>query len=273
MGLFSGIGEMVKGAWNAVKRVFGGGNNNSSYNGGGGSYSSYSNSNENSTTTYEPDKVKIAQIEADTQLKLAGMEKERIELMKNARLEMLEYETKSQMAIVQAQMLGFDSMAQSIIKMQDTLNEVAEKRLLIIEKGALPIIKDIENFYDELGQKIQEDADRYNTEKLPKLLEMLEKYEPESAPYQLYYKRIMDDMESQQMHTTMHLQGVLQRQQQVIDGFMESKKQIIDQTGQITQGILENVMQQQAQLLASPVNTSPALMASEQMALPEKVKQ
>ena len=110
-----------------VKSLFGGGSS-----GGGGS---------RSTTTYEPDKVKVAQIEADTKIRLANMETERIEVMKQARLDILEYETQSQIALEQAKAQGLGAMAQMIIAMQDKLNEIAEKRLQIIEKGSIPVLK------------------------------------------------------------------------------------------------------------------------------------
>ncbi|MBZ9637830.1 hypothetical protein, partial [Clostridium sp. FP1] len=147
MGLLGTIGG-------TIKSIFGGGTS-----GGGRSTSS---------TSSEPDKVKVAEIEADTNLSLAGMESERIVLMKNARLELLEFETQSNIALEQAKGLNF--MAQTIIAMQDRLTEVAEKRLQIIEKGSLQIIREIDSFYDELGDKIKADDDIYNTDKLPQLL-------------------------------------------------------------------------------------------------------
>ena len=67
------------------------------------------------------------------------MENDRIELMKQARLDILQYETESQIALEQAKAQGLAVMAQTIIAMQDKLNEVAEKRLLIIEKGSLQV--------------------------------------------------------------------------------------------------------------------------------------
>ena len=103
----------------AIKNFFGGGSS------GGGSRST-------SNTTYEPDKVKLAEIEADTKIRLANMENERIELMKQARLDILQFETESQIALEQARAQGLAVMAQTIITMQDKLNEVAEKRILII---------------------------------------------------------------------------------------------------------------------------------------------
>ncbi len=221
----------------AIKSLFGGGSS-----GGGGS---------RSTTTYEPDKVKVAEIEADTKIRLAHMETDRIEIMKQARLDILQFETESQIALEQAKAQGLTVMAQTILTLQEKLNEVAEKRLLIIEKGSLQVIKDIENFYDELGTKIQEDDDRYNTEKLPELLSILEKYEEGSPSHKIYMKRIEEDMSLQAKHYAHQIEAISQRQSQIIDGFLHSKEKILEQTGQITAGMLETI---QAQTLALDMN-------------------
>ena len=236
MGFFGKLGG-------ALKSLFGGGNS------GGGS---------RSTTTYEPDKVRVAEIEADTKIRLANMENDRIELMKQARLDILQYETESKIALEQARAQGLAVMAQTIMVMQEKLNEVAEKRLLIIEKGSLQVIKDIENFYDELGTKIQEDDDRYNTEKLPELLSILEKYEEGSPSHKIYMKRIEEDMAMQAKHYTMQIEAISQRQSQIIDGFLQSKEKILEQTGQITAGMLETIQKQTLALDTSMESTGKA---------------
>lgn len=254
VGLFGSIGGFVKG-------LFGGKS--------GGSRST-------SSTTYEPDKVKVAEIEADTKIRLAGMENERIELMKQARLDILQYETESQIALEQAKAQGLAVMAQTIVAMQDKLNEVAEKRLLIIEKGSLQVIKDIENFYDELGTKIQEDDDRYNTEKLPELLSILERYETGTPAHSLYMKRIEEDMALQAKHCTMQLDAISNRQKQIIDGFLASKERIIEQTGQITAGMLEAIQRQTLALGGVEDNNqeenTKVLSTTKTLALEEKLK-
>lgn len=227
MGLFSKVGGFLKG-------LFGGGSS-----GGGGS---------RSTTTYEPDKVKVAQIEADTKIRLANMETERIEIMKQARMDILEYETQCQVALEQAKAQGLNAMAQMIITMQDKLNEVAEKRLQIIEKGSIQIIKEIETFYDEIGDKIQADNDKYNREKLPALLDILNQYEPGTVAFEIYSQQIQDDRKMQQQHYMKQIEAVSERQSMVISGFISSKEKIIEQTGQITQGMLDSVQAQVLQL-------------------------
>lgn len=226
MGLFSRVGD----AWNALM-----GRGSSS---GGGGRTSTTTTN---TYNYEPDKVKVAEIEADTRLRLADREIERIELMKNARLDMLEFECKSNMALEEAKAKGLNHMVLTILAMQEKLNEVAEKRLAIIENGSLQIIKEIEGFYDELGDKIKADDDVYNTDKLPNLLSLLEKYEIGTPSHDLYRKRIEDDMMLQAKHYTMQVDAISKRQSQIIAGILQSKDRIVEQTGQITAKILEDM--------------------------------
>ena len=224
MGFFGRLGDAWNGFWGSGGKSNGGGRTSTA-----------------NTYTYEPDKVKVAEIEADIRLRLADKENERIELMKNARLDMLEFEYKSNMALEEAKAKGLNYIAQSIVAMQEKLNDVAEKRLSIIEKGSLQIIKEIEGFYDELGDKIKADDDVYNTDKLPQLLSLLEKYEIGTPSHDLYRKRIEDDMALQAQHYTMQIDSISKRQSQIIDGFLQSKERIVEQTGQITASILENI--------------------------------
>lgn len=249
MGFFSAIGSFISG-------IFGGGGSS-----GGGS---------RSTTTYEPDKVKVAEIEADTKIRLAKMETERIEIMKQARLDILESETRSRIALEQAKAQGLGVMAQMIIAMQDKLNEVAEKRLLIIEKGSMQIVREIETFYNEIGDKIQAENDRYNREKLPALLEILQQYEPGTAQHEIYMQQIQDDRRMQQRHYIKQMDAVMNRQNTVISGFISGKEKIIEQTGQITKGMLDSV-QAQVMQLGTDALTAAALpsKAEETLALPK----
>ena len=225
-----------------------------------------------SSTTYEPDKVKVAEIERDTKLRLANMENERIELMKQARLDILEYETQSNIALEKARAQGLAVMAQTIINMQDKLNEIAEKRLLIIEKGSMQVVREIETFYDELGTKLQEDNSMYNTEKLPELLSILGRYEEGTPSYKLYYKRIEEDQAMQVQYYTRQFDAIMARQSQVINGFLSSKDKIIEQTGQITAGMLDSIQKQTLALQDSTRidDTAPAaLPGSDRPALPQ----
>ena len=237
----------------------------------GGSKSS-GGSRSTSSTVYEPDKVKVAQIEAYTKIRLATMEAERIEAMKQARLDILEYETQCNIALEQAKVQGFTAMAETILALQEKLNVVAQQRLEIIEKGSLPIIREIESFYEEMGDRIQKNNEEYNLKKLPALLEILRQYDPNSIEYDIYRQQINDDRKLQQQYYIKQIDAVANRQSQVIAGFISSKEKIVEQTGHITKGFLETMQNQTLQLSSSHSETSPAQLPyteNKPLALPD----
>lgn len=215
------------GIWSTIKSWFGG---------------SSSGSRTTTNYNYEPDKVKIAQIEAEAKIRLAEMETERVELIKQAQMELLRDEAEAKILVEEAKAKGFTVMAQTIIAMQEQLTQITNNRIEIIERASLPIIKDIENMYKELNDRIVADNDKYNTEKLPNLLSILEKY-PEGTPaHKLYSQQIQNDMNAQMKHHDMQLKSLEIRQQQIISGFINSKDKILEQTGNLTQNIITNLI-------------------------------
>ena len=227
-----------------VKGLFGG-------NRGGGTRST---SNTNTTYNYEPDKVKIAEIEANAQIRLAELDKDRVELIKNSQIELLEFNTNCEIAIREANARSLNSMAQSIANLQTQLNEITAKRLEIIEKGSISIVKEIEGFYKELENQIDQDDYKYSAEKMPKLLELLNQYEEGSTAYKLYAKRIQDDMQKQLEHYSLQIESVRKRQDQVMESFLKSKDTILEQTNNMTQVLIDTLKDQMKQnnQLSSP---------------------
>lgn len=215
------------GWWSTIKSWFGG---------------SSSGSRTTTNYNYEPDKVKIAQIEAEAKIRLSEMETERVELIKQAQMELLRDEAEAKILVEEAKAKGFTVMAQTIIAMQEQLTQITNNRIEIIERASLPIVKDIENMYKELNDRIVTDNDKYNTEKLPNLLSILEKY-PEGTPaHKLYFQQIQNDMNAQMKHHDMQLKSLEIRQQQIISGFINSKDKILEQTGNLTQNIITNLI-------------------------------
>ena len=219
------------GLWGSIKSFFG--------------FGSSSRSSSSYNYNYEPDKVKIAEIERDTKLKLADKEKERIELMRDAQLELLKAQTMSQMAIDKARVEGMTAMANQLVILQEKMLDVAKKRIAIIEEGSLPIIREIENFYDEVGNKISVNNDDYNTKKLPQLLGILRQYEAGSPEHEIFSAQIRTDMERQGKFIEQQMMRVSERQNLVLQSFLSSKEKIIEQTGQITRSVAESYLKRQ----------------------------
>ncbi|MBM7652499.1 lecithin retinol acyltransferase family protein [Neobacillus cucumis] len=228
MGLFGRLGD----AWNALW-----GNGNSGRSGSSGRNSTAT----THTYTYEPDKVKIAEIEADTKIRLVNKENERIELMKNAHLDILEFELKSNMAIEEAKARGFNHMAQTFVAMQEKIKEISEKRLILIQSASMQIVKDMETFYQELTERVNAENAKYTTDKFPMLLSLLEQYEPGTAAHELYQKRIQDDMALQVKHSYLQIESIMKRQEEIVNSLLKDRETIIQQNGQITVGLLQNL--------------------------------
>lgn len=193
-------------------------------------------------TTYEPDKVKIAEIESETKIRLGNMEKDRIKLSTDAQIEIMEQEYQFKVAIEEAKALGFNNIAITIVGMQEKLNEIAQKRIEIIENGSLQIVREVEDFYLELKEKVTEDSQRYSEEKLPKLLDILEKYNSESPAYKLFYRRVEDDMDSQLRSFNKQIDAISDRQSKVMDSLLTSKQKIFEQTSQITNNLIDKMI-------------------------------
>ena len=247
MGIFGKIGEWIGGLF--------GGSSSSSRN--------RSTTNYNHTYTYEPDKVRIAEIERDTKLRIADKEIERIELERDAQIDLLKAQTLSQIAIEKARADGAVAIANQLVVLQEKMLDVARKRIAIIEEGSLPIVREIENFYSEVGDKISAHADEYNTKKLPQLLSILRQYEKGSPEHEIFSAQINDDRARQGKFIEQQMQRIAERQNLVLQSFLSSKEKIIEQTGQLTQNVAEKFL---SQGLAS----LPALPASETKFLPPK---
>lgn len=215
------------GIWSTIKSWFGG---------------SSSGSRTTTNYNYEPDKVKIAQIEAETKIRLSEMETERVELIKQAQMELLRDEAEAKILVEEAKAKGFTVMAQTIMAMQEQLTQITNNRIEIIERASLPIVKDIENMYKELTDRIVADNDKYNTEKLPNLLSILEKYPEGTSAHKLYLEQIQDDKKAQLECYHMQLEALKNRQQQIINSFINSRDKILEQTGNLTQNIITNLI-------------------------------
>ena len=164
-------------------------------------------------------------------------DEERIRLMKEAQLEIINAQKESQIAIEEARVRGLDAIAAQLVALQDKMLDVAQKRLMIIEEGSMPIVREIEAFYNEVGQRIEADNDDYNMKKLPQLLEILERYDEGTSQHRIYATQIGNDIERHNQFISQQLEQVLARQNMVMQSFLSSKERIIEQTGELTRAI------------------------------------
>lgn len=226
-GIFGSIGNMVSDAVSYVGgKIFGdgtykGGNDNyrdsdrDNYRSGGGS---------SSNTLYEPDKVKVAEIESAAKLKLAGAENDRIVLWKETQMELAEFNAKMEAAMIEVRARGFDAMQQALMGMLKEVNVVAEERLVLIENASIAQIKQVENLYAELDRDIKND--NFMTEKVPQLMQILREF-PEGSDMRDSYRKGIDlEIAAQIQFKAQQIQQLETRRKSVLDSVAASKQLI-----------------------------------------------
>lgn len=213
MGFFSTLGSLASSAASAIGGFFGGGSSDS---GGGrdrGGYSSSETYHSSKITNYDPDKVKVAELE-----------NERIGLVKEAQLELMEFNAKMEAAMIQARCLGFQAMQQAMMGMLKEVNSLAEERLVLLEKGNLQHIQQVEAMYAELKMDVQQDDFLQN--KVPQLLNLASQFPEGSDMRQTFMKGIDQEMATHFNFKTNQLNKLNERCQTVVDSVIASKAQM-----------------------------------------------
>jgi len=213
MGFLSVFGSLVSSAVSAVGSVFGG---------GGSSVSHNSSSTSNTQTVYEPDRVKVAELESS-----------RMDKAIEAQKEIMQMNNDMQLCIMEAHQKGFVQSTQILKDMMRSLNEIAQERLMLIENGHFEIVEKIEKLYLGLEQEIREDNNDFNMDKLPQMLEVLSQFEAESAPAKLYEKSIDKQIELNGTFFTQKLAALHGRQKIMVASAIKSKEQVLEQSSQI----------------------------------------
>jgi len=211
MGFWSWAADTVS---SVVGSVFGSDTSSS------GQHSSSHRSDE--TTMYEPDKVKVAQLE-----------NEKMDKAVLAQKEMMQMNADMQRVLMQAQQKGFEHSTQILKDMILSLNGLAQDRLLLIEQGHFEVVEKIEKLYRGLEQEVQGDQSTFNLEELPKMMALYEQFPKGGAAANMYQKAIETQIEANSMFFAEKLKALLERQRIMVASTVQSKDLILEQSSQI----------------------------------------
>jgi hypothetical protein len=209
------LGDLVGGAVSFAKSVFGGSSRSSGdghdrdY---GGSYST-STSTSSTATNYDPDKVEVAKLE-----------NERVDLVKNAQLELMQVNARLEAVMIEARCKGFQAMQGSMLQMLKEVNHLAEERLVLLENGSQEQIQKVESMYADLSKDMENDD--FMFAKVPQMLEMANKFPEESDSRKLYMSGIDREMAKHFDFKTEQLKRLNERCHVVVASVVESKKQM-----------------------------------------------
>ena len=214
-----------------------------------GSNTSSSTSSYNSSveTIYEPDKVKIAELEKDR----ANIENKRVSLMADAQKEIIELNARMQGAIIEAESQSFEHSAKVLKNLMHDMNLIAQQRLELLENGQFEIVRKIETLYLEFEREVQKDNDSFQLEKLPKMFDILERFPPESSSHKLYTGSIDKQINLNIEFVSKKLSDLSNRQKLLIESTNETKIRILEQSSKIVEDrmkFLDNQLESRKEL-------------------------
>ena len=213
MGFWSGLSGIVSSVASGIGSIFGGGSSSESH---------HSTSTSNMQTVYEPDRVKVAELESS-----------RMQMAIEAQKEIIQMNSEMQLMIMEAHQKGFEHSTKVLKEMMQSLNQIAQERLVLIENGHFEVVEKIEKLYLGLEQEIKEDNDSFNMEKLPQMLEMLCRFEIGSPSAKLYEKSIDKQIELNISFFEKKLGALHERQRLMVESAIKSKELVLEQSSQI----------------------------------------
>ncbi len=188
--------------------------------GGGSSYSYHE------RIVREPDKVRVAEIEAQKAVAVEKLKGENILLQKEAMKELIETNARMEELIIVAKVKGFNQITDKLLEMTKELNYLGEQRIKILEIANFDTVKNLNEHYLEFQQQINKDSDNFMLGSAPKLLTILQKFDKDSDQYKMYHDMI-------NRYTTDFLDGqtkltkeVREQQTKMVDSSIKLKEDI-----------------------------------------------
>jgi len=138
---------------------------------------------------FEPDKVRVAEIEKETQTKIKELENEGITIKKDAMKELLREMGNLQMEIMRAKQENFSELAKNLPEISKLLGEYIIGKYASLEKLSIDVQQFIISKTTEIEKQLTEDLELYDT-KLKNSLNQLNIYEKDSDAYNIYKKSV-----------------------------------------------------------------------------------
>jgi len=142
------------------------------------------------TTTYEPDKVRVAEIENQTKLMLKKLEAENIKLNADLQKELVTLMINEEKSLIQAKAEGYSYLLNEISQFSQSMIELRIQKNIELVKNQNETEKDIISYYNDFSKQLEEQNRDFELNHLPQLNKMRNDYEKDSASYTTYSKLI-----------------------------------------------------------------------------------
>jgi len=193
----------------------------------GGSSDSYSSS---TSTIYEPDKVRVAEIEAQKAVAVEQIKGNNIKLRMEATKELIETNARMEQVIIKAKVEGFNEVQSNLLEMTRELNILGEQRILMLESASGSSLEKMNRHYLDFNQRINDDSTSFMSSDVPSMLQQLEKFDKDSASFKLYHDQLNSHISNFISNQNNYIKHITEQQQKMFESNITLRESITTHT-------------------------------------------
>jgi len=205
--------------------------------GGGGSRSSSSYHEE---VIRRPDDVKIAQINAEKEVRVLELEGQNLEARTRAQIELTETNARLMLLMEEARISNLQKTSEALLGFTQSINTFAQERIACLNTDDFEQTEKINRHYNKVILEIHDNEEHFMTQTFPKYVETANKKEKDSTAFNIYYKTIDSVSANFTKGTMERITHAIEQQRMLISGNQELKKMIIGSTQKIVELTMTN---------------------------------
>ena len=207
----------------------------------GGMFAGGEKKRETVSTIYEPDKVRVAEINAQANLMMEKLKGENIKINAQMQKELATHLIEQEKILIQAKIEGFNNIVDKLASLSNELIMVRIDKMKELEIAQNESEKEIISYYEDFKDKLEKKNRDFDLNHIPKLNEQRDKYEKESASWNTYNKLIDKRLEIHFDEMQKEAESFRNQREKRLDSNRDIRKIVELQLGEITKKTLELV--------------------------------
>lgn len=193
------------------------------------------------STIYEPDKVRVAEIEAQKAVAVEQLKGKNIQLRKEATKELIETNARMEQLIIKAKVEGFGDVQKKLIEMTRELNTLGEQRILMLEAASGTSLEKMNKHYLDFNNRINEDSTHFMSSDVPLMLQQLNKFDKDSASFKMYHDQLNNHISNFISNQNNYIKHIGEQQQKMVDSNIALRENITEHTNLIVENRIKHL--------------------------------
>jgi hypothetical protein len=193
------------------------------------------------STIYEPDKVRVAEINAQANIIMEKLKGENIKINAQMQKELVTHLIEQEKILMQAKLEGFNNIVDKLASLSNEMIMIRMAQTKELEAAQSDSEKEIVSYYEDFKNKLEEKNRDFDLNHLPKLNEQRGKYEEGSASWKTYGKLIDKRLDFHFDEMQKEAKSFREQREKRLESSREIRRIVEIQLGEITKKTLELV--------------------------------